>query len=76
MCGCFVEWLAMKSLIRCLSTLFLILYINYIFNLQNLDEKLKRLINSSPNMLFMKGSPEQPRCGQYINLVGIVCKII
>ncbi|CAB4036719.1 Glutaredoxin-3 [Paramuricea clavata] len=30
---------------------------------ESLNEKLKRLINSSPNMLFMKGTPEQPRCG-------------
>ncbi|XP_028391066.1 glutaredoxin-3-like [Dendronephthya gigantea] len=30
---------------------------------ESLDQKLKRLINSSPNMLFMKGTPEQPRCG-------------
>nr|XP_039265937.1 glutaredoxin-3-like [Styela clava] len=28
-----------------------------------LDNKLKRLINSAPCILFMKGSPETPRCG-------------
>jgi len=30
---------------------------------QSLDERLKSLINSKPCMLFMKGSPDEPRCG-------------
>lgn len=30
---------------------------------QTLDERLKGLIESSPTMLFMKGSPDAPRCG-------------
>jgi len=30
---------------------------------QNLNERLKRLINSAQVMLFMKGNPENPRCG-------------
>nr|KAG5698801.1 hypothetical protein BaRGS_032220 [Batillaria attramentaria] len=29
----------------------------------DLNTRLKRLINSAPVMLFMKGDPEQPRCG-------------
>ncbi|RUS90030.1 hypothetical protein EGW08_002217, partial [Elysia chlorotica] len=30
---------------------------------QDLNERLKRLINSAPVMLFMKGDPATPRCG-------------
>ncbi|KAF3327893.1 monothiol glutaredoxin-S11 [Carex littledalei] len=30
---------------------------------ETLDERLKRLISSSPVMLFMKGNPDEPRCG-------------
>uniref|UniRef100_A0A0B7AJV3 Thioredoxin domain-containing protein n=1 Tax=Arion vulgaris TaxID=1028688 RepID=A0A0B7AJV3_9EUPU len=30
---------------------------------QNLNERLKTLINSAPVLLFMKGNPETPRCG-------------
>ncbi|GFO42028.1 glutaredoxin-3 [Plakobranchus ocellatus] len=30
---------------------------------QDLNERLKKLINSAPVMLFMKGNPETPRCG-------------
>ncbi|KAK7485904.1 hypothetical protein BaRGS_00022899 [Batillaria attramentaria] len=30
---------------------------------EDLNTRLKRLINSAPVMLFMKGDPEQPRCG-------------
>lgn len=30
---------------------------------QNLEERLKQLINARPVMLFMKGSPTEPRCG-------------
>lgn len=30
---------------------------------QSLDERLKGLITKAPVMLFMKGNPEQPRCG-------------
>jgi len=30
---------------------------------QSLEERLKSLINSRPCMLFMKGSPDEPRCG-------------
>ena len=27
------------------------------------DERLKQLINAAPVMLFMKGTPDEPRCG-------------
>ncbi|KAL8578645.1 hypothetical protein ACOMHN_007103 [Nucella lapillus] len=30
---------------------------------QDLNSRLKQLINAAPVMLFMKGNPEQPRCG-------------
>lgn len=30
---------------------------------QNLEDRLKSLINSKPCMLFMKGNPNEPKCG-------------
>ncbi|XP_067133719.1 glutaredoxin-3 [Centruroides vittatus] len=30
---------------------------------EDLNEQLKKLVNAAPCMLFMKGSPEEPRCG-------------
>ena len=30
---------------------------------EDLDTKLKRLINARKCMLFMKGNPEEPKCG-------------
>ncbi|XP_056142272.1 glutaredoxin 3 [Lampris incognitus] len=30
---------------------------------QDLNQRLKKLINAAPCMLFMKGSPQEPRCG-------------
>ena len=30
---------------------------------QDLNERLKRLTTSSKCVLFMKGTPEEPRCG-------------
>ncbi|XP_063076922.1 glutaredoxin 3 isoform X1 [Engraulis encrasicolus] len=30
---------------------------------QDLNERLKKLINAAPCMLFMKGNPQEPRCG-------------
>ncbi|XP_057815539.1 monothiol glutaredoxin-S17 [Cryptomeria japonica] len=30
---------------------------------ESLDNRLKKLVNSSPIMLFMKGTPDAPRCG-------------
>lgn len=31
---------------------------------QDLDVRLKRLTHSAPCMLFMKGTPTEPRCGE------------
>lgn len=31
--------------------------------IETLEGRLKKLINSSPIMLFMKGSPDEPKCG-------------
>ena len=28
-----------------------------------LDTRLKQLVNAAPVMLFMKGDPEEPKCG-------------
>ncbi|KAG8551194.1 hypothetical protein GDO81_003997 [Engystomops pustulosus] len=33
---------------------------------EDLNVRLKRLINAAPCMLFMKGSPQEPRCGRYM----------
>tara|TARA_A100001015_G_C15039890_1_gene738945 strand:+ start:3953 stop:4978 length:1026 start_codon:yes stop_codon:yes gene_type:complete len=45
-------------------------------NLQNtteqLNQKLKQLINTAPVMLFMKGSPDTPRCGFSRKIVDIL----
>jgi len=30
---------------------------------ENIDQRLKKLIHSSQTMLFMKGTPDEPRCG-------------
>lgn len=30
---------------------------------ETLEDRLKQLVNSSPVMLFMKGTPDAPRCG-------------
>lgn len=32
---------------------------------QALNERLKKLINQAPVTLFMKGTPQEPRCGKY-----------
>ncbi|MCO5596013.1 hypothetical protein L7F22_050066 [Adiantum nelumboides] len=34
-----------------------------LFHKESLESRLKSLINSSPTMLFMKGTPDSPRCG-------------
>ncbi len=34
--------------------------------------RLHALINKSPVMLFMKGSPDEPRCGFSNTIVGIL----
>jgi len=38
----------------------------------NIEDKLKALINRSPIMVFMKGSPSAPRCGFSRTLVSIL----
>ena len=30
---------------------------------ENINDRLKKLINKAPVMLFMKGNPDEPRCG-------------
>ena len=32
---------------------------------QDLDVRLKRLVNNAPCMVFMKGTPSEPRCGTF-----------
>ena len=39
---------------------------------QDLNSRLKSLINKAPVMLFMKGSPETPRCGFSKTTIGIM----
>lgn len=39
---------------------------------EDLESRLKKLINQAPCMLFMKGSPEAPRCGFSRTIVGIL----
>ncbi|KAL4640179.1 glutaredoxin-3 [Arapaima gigas] len=39
---------------------------------EDLNERLKRLINSASCMVFMKGSPQEPRCGFSRQLVQIL----
>uniref|UniRef100_A0A8C2FX62 Thioredoxin domain-containing protein n=1 Tax=Cyprinus carpio TaxID=7962 RepID=A0A8C2FX62_CYPCA len=39
---------------------------------EDLNERLKRLINAAPCMLFMKGSPQEPRCGFSRQIVQIL----
>ncbi|XP_076759355.1 glutaredoxin 3 [Xylocopa sonorina] len=38
----------------------------------NLEERLKKLINQAPCMLFMKGSPANPRCGFSRTIVSLL----
>jgi len=37
-----------------------------------LNERLKKLVSSSPLMLFMKGTPDEPKCGFSTQMVGIL----
>jgi glutaredoxin-related protein len=37
-----------------------------------LEDRLKRLVNQAPVMLFMKGNPSEPRCGFSNKIVGIL----
>lgn len=39
---------------------------------ENLEERLKKLINQAPCMLFMKGNPSNPRCGFSRTIVSIL----
>lgn len=39
---------------------------------EDLDLQLKRLINTSPCMLFMKGTPTEPKCGFSRQIIGIL----
>lgn len=43
-----------------------------LFHKESLESRLKSLINSSPTMLFMKGSPDAPRCGFSSKVVNIL----
>ncbi|MEQ2309399.1 Glutaredoxin 3 [Ameca splendens] len=38
----------------------------------DLNERLKKLINAAPCMLFMKGSPQEPRCGFSRQIAGLL----
>lgn len=39
---------------------------------ENLEDRLKKLINQAPCMLFMKGSPATPRCGFSRTIVSLL----
>ncbi|KAM3872905.1 glutaredoxin 3 [Diretmus argenteus] len=39
---------------------------------QDLNQRLKKLINAAPCMLFMKGSPQEPRCGFSRQMVALL----
>lgn len=39
---------------------------------ESLDDRLKKLINQAPCMLFMKGTPANPRCGFSRTIVSIL----
>ncbi|ORY97443.1 thioredoxin-like protein [Syncephalastrum racemosum] len=41
---------------------------------QDLNERLKSLINSAPVMTFIKGTPQQPRCGFTRQLVDLLAE--
>ncbi|EDO46379.1 predicted protein, partial [Nematostella vectensis] len=42
---------------------------------QDLTSRLKKLVNSSPCMLFMKGTPQEPKCGFSRQVVGILAGV-
>ena len=45
--------------------LFLTAYLNNsCYILQDINTRLKNIINGAPCVLFMKGSPQEPRCGK------------
>ena len=33
--------------------------------LKDINDRLGKLVNAAPCMVFMKGTPQEPRCGQY-----------
>lgn len=39
---------------------------------EQLKQKIQKLINSNPILLFMKGTPEQPRCGFSLRVVDVL----
>ncbi|KAM4601353.1 glutaredoxin 3 [Polymixia lowei] len=39
---------------------------------QDINQRLKKLINAAPCMLFMKGSPQEPRCGFSRQIVALL----
>ena len=41
-------------------------------NQEPLEERLKKLVNKHPIMVFMKGNPAAPRCGFSNTLMGIL----
>ncbi|KAL9236779.1 hypothetical protein vseg_011409 [Gypsophila vaccaria] len=43
-------------------------------HVDDLDQELKKLINSNPIMLFMKGNPEEPKCGFSSEVIDILKK--
>jgi len=38
----------------------------------SLDDRLKQLVSRAPIMLFMKGTPENPRCGFSKTIIGLL----
>lgn len=40
--------------------------------MQDLNVRLKELVNAAPVMLFMKGTPDEPRCGFSRKIVGLL----
>jgi Grx4 family monothiol glutaredoxin len=39
---------------------------------ESIDDRLKKLLNSAPVLLFMKGSPDAPQCGFSRSIVGLL----
>lgn len=51
-----------------------LLLLDMINNKKSLKERLKKLVNQAPCMLFMKGNPANPRCGYSKTIVSILDK--
>jgi monothiol glutaredoxin len=43
--------------------------------MQNINERIEDLIKSHQTFLFMKGTPEKPRCGFSANTCGILSEL-